>query len=109
MNQIQLPPRAEFFARVRAALDARELQCQQPGYSVAGGCRYTGPCAIGVVLTKEQQSSLDDYIGEDDTEIATFIRLGVVKKPDDVTVAEIMQIQWAHDRGNVDDLRRLLS
>lgn len=102
---IKLPPLAVIKAKALAALEAGELQAQRPDFN-GTECRYVGPCAIGAALPFETRRHLD---GRAACGIGALINDKVVEPADVLDVTGLLRIQRAHDCGNLDDLRRLLS
>ncbi len=61
----------EVVAKARAAFEEGRLQAQKPE-EIGQGCRYDGPCAIGVSLDEKSQREfskhnfpIDYYVGDD--------------------------------------------
>jgi len=112
---------ADVKAKARKAFLAGELQCQKYQASIAAGegragvysCDYTGPCVIGVSLTKYQRQRLD--AGNDETGVGFYIDTGAIITDDG---DGLIALQMAHDEAMdydgsdssaaLDNLRQLL-
>lgn len=93
MKKIELPPLKEALPKIRAAFEADQLQAQtnQAERVVA---QYSGPCAVGVVLSGIDQARLDRGI-DGLYSIETLLRDGHVKASD--SPADWGKLQYAHD------------
>lgn len=93
MKKIELPPLKEALPKIRAAFEAGELQAQ---INQAEGIapQYSGPCAIGVLMSGIDQSRLDRGI-DGQYGIETLIRENHVKASD--SPADFGKLQYAHD------------
>lgn len=104
-----LPTKDEFVRRALAALDANELQCQRPDFDKDGNeCIYSGPCVVGAVFSPAEREYLDDLPV---VKIESLVTSGYVHLPpdDSITLPWLCDLQQAHDNGDVDELRELLS
>lgn len=104
---IKLPPLAVIKAKALEALEAGKLQCQRDDFAPGiDGCFYSGPCAIGVALDEGARNSLDAEISPG---IGAVIAKGLVIADAAGDADALISIQLAHDNGNIDDLRALLT
>lgn len=85
----------EMLPTIRKAFDNKELQMFKRNQR--GACLYTGPCAIGVCLTPEEQKILDNGIEDfGDSTIDTLYDNGVVEI-DANEFQDIVSLQELHD------------
>jgi hypothetical protein len=77
---------------IRKAFDEKTLQMFTA--SADSYCQYSGPCAIGVCLTQDQQRYLDELA--DDSSIINYIAVGYVTVTGDAS--DLSTLQNLHDR-----------
>lgn len=98
--------KTDVIEKARAAFLRGELQCQQEGFTPSfTPCRYDGPCAIGVALTRSQRNYLEYEMGAGG--IKSFCDDGIVVcSAEDAEFFDLLQS--AHDIGSLERLGRLL-
>ncbi len=93
----------------RIAYDNENLQAQTcAGLTLdwPGGCLYSGPCAIGVSLTPEEQRLADNPppVGSvrPSSGIRSLSEYGIVKFSDSTQLEDAINLQYAHDNWAVE-------
>lgn len=79
---------------IRKAFDNKELQMFQDDDS--GICLYSGPCAIGVCLDKEQQDALDNSFLFDNNNIEVYMNADMIDFKANQQI-DIILLQYYHD------------
>lgn len=92
--------------KLRAAFDAGQLQCQQAAFKPGSFCNYSGPCAVGAMLSPDERVDLDVRHSNDSVRSLTFD--GVVDAPEEQH-GDLARLQRLHDKGMVRHLGDFLS
>lgn len=96
---IVLPPMRDAIPLIWKAFNAQELQAQKKPRAGVGGM-YSGPCAIGALLTEQERLDLDSisiYMG-----INTVVRQEYVVLTNPSELSDYERLQIAHDSWNAD-------
>ena len=93
MKKIELPPLKEALPKIRAAFNADQLQAQTNQLQQVKA-QYSGPCAVGIVLSGIDQARLDRGINSV-YGIEMLLRDGDVKALD--PPSDWGKLQYAHD------------
>lgn len=81
--------------KVRAAFDVGELQAQKELTNPERAYpSYTGPCAIGCMLTPEQRAEIET--DESDMMISHLYHTGVIAAPVE-QMPDFIELQFSHD------------